>query len=180
LCAWRTCAKKLATDVQRLDSMGETSCQDILSRLLVDPMLKQDDYIKAKLVETAWKYTQFYGGGGHLMGQIIMWCIANRVRAGWGSWLQMLDGIEQFAAENAVPPLKHPSVWDASFVKMLHVVDGIYDGSMPDAAKGGLYWADLSKIERSWFLEKIVQAKDDDGIPRHHRVVDMNSFSVWR
>lgn len=142
-------------------------------------MLTQDNYIKAKLVETGWRYAQFYGGG-HLAGQIVMGCIANRVRAGWGSWLQMLDGLDQFAAENTIPPLKHPSVWEPSFIKLLHTVDGIFDQSIQDLSKGGLYWADLSKIDRTWFLEKIVQAKDADGVPRHKRVNDMNTFCVWK
>jgi hypothetical protein len=142
-------------------------------------MLKQDDYIKAKLVETGWRFAVSYGGG-HMAGQLVMWCIANRVRAGWGSWLQMLDAVENFMAENAIPALKHPSVWDAAFIKLLHVVDGIYDGSIPDLSKGGLYWADLGKIERTWFLDKIVQAKDADGLPAHRRVVDMNTLCVWR
>jgi hypothetical protein len=143
-------------------------------------VLKQDDYIKAKLVELGWRFTQYYGNGGHIAGQIVMGCIANRVRAGWGSWLQMLDGVEQFMAENVVPPLKHPSVWDPAFIKLLHVVDGIYDGSIPNPAKDGFYWADLGKIDRVWFLEKIVQAKDGEGMPRHKRVVDMNAFCVWK
>jgi hypothetical protein len=142
-------------------------------------VLKQDDYIKAKLVELGWRYATFYGGG-HLVGQMVMWCIANRVRAGWGSWLQMIDNVGMTIAENEIPPLKHPSVWDAAFVKLLHVVDGIHDGSMPDLSKGGTYWADLSKIERPWFRDKIVQARKPDGELVHPRVVDMNSFSIWR
>jgi hypothetical protein len=142
-------------------------------------VLKQDDYIKAKLVEIGWRYASKYGGG-HLMGQLVMWCTANRVRAGWGSWLQMIDNLPPTLAENELPPLKHPSVWDAVFVKLLHVVDGIYDGSMPDLSKGGVYWGVLGQIERPWFLEKIVQARNVDGELVHQRVVDMNSFSVWR
>ena len=113
-----------------------------------------------------------------------MHCLANRVRVGWGSWLQVIDRIPIFSAENEVPTFEHPSVWDPSFVKLLHAVEGIYDGSTPDLSRGALYFADLRKIERDWFKTKIIQArKIDEGsgseVPVHQRVSDMNSLSFW-
>lgn len=112
-----------------------------------------------------------------------MFTLANRVRVGWGSWLHVIDSVPKFMAENELPPVEHPSVWEPGFVKLLHSVDGIYDGSIPDKSKGALYWADLQSIERDWFREKVVQAKqeDDNGslVPVHKRVVDMGSLSFW-
>ena len=140
-------------------------------------MLKQDDYIKSRLVEVGWRFGKRYGG--HMAGQLVMHAIANRVRVGWGSWLQVIDSIPNVMAEENLPPLEHPSVWEPAFVKLLHAVDGIYDGSVHDLSKGALYWGDLQSIERAWFKEKIIQAKDDEGAPLHHRVVDMNSLSFW-
>lgn len=146
-------------------------------------MLKQDDFIKAKLVELGWRFSQSYGGG-HLAGQLVMHVLANRFRTGWGSWLSILDRVPVFMAEKELPKLEYPSVWEPVFVKLLHVVDGVYDGSTPDLSKGALYWGDLGKIESSWFLEKIVQAKKEDQngdlVPVHPRVNDMNSLSFWR
>lgn len=141
-------------------------------------MLKQEDYIKAQLVEMSYRFGKKYGG--YVAGQLIMCAIANRVRCGWGSWLQMLDRVPVYMAENSLPELEHPSVWDAGFVKLLHSVDGIYDGSTPDMSKGALYWADLAHVERDWFKEKVIQAKNEDGTPVHPRVVDMGSLSFWR
>lgn len=140
-------------------------------------MLKQDDYIKGRLVEMGWRFGKKYGG--HMAGQLVMSTIANRVRVGWGSWLQCIDHVPIFMAENELPKLEHPSVWEPGFVKMLHAVDGIFDGSTPDLSKGALYWADLSNIERPWFKEKIVQPRKENGEPVHQRVVDMNSLSFW-
>jgi hypothetical protein len=140
-------------------------------------MLKQDDYIKSRLIEVGWRFGKNYGG--HMAGQLVMHALANRVRLGWGSWLQVIDNVPNFMAEENLPPLEHPSVWEPAFVKLLHAVDGIYDGSTPDLSKGALYWADLQHVERPWFKEKIIQAKKDDGAPAHHRIVDMNSLSFW-
>ena len=146
--------------------------------------LKQDDYIKGKIVELGWRFCQSYIGAGHVAGEMIMHTLANRYRNGWGNWLQIIDRVPSFMAENELPPLVHPSLWDATFVKLLQTVDGVFDGSVPDKAKGALYWGDLSKIERPWFLERIVQAMklDQNGcpIPAHSRVANTNGLCFWQ
>ena len=141
-------------------------------------MLKQDSYVQGKLVEMGWRFGQNYAGG-HIAGEMVMHALANRVRCGWGTWLQVIDNIPTFMAEIAIPELKHPSVWEPAFVKLLHSVDGIFDGSVPDKTNGGLFWCDLGRIQRPWFLEKIVQARNGEGEPQHKRVADMNSLSFW-
>jgi hypothetical protein len=69
-------------------------------------------------------------------------------------------------------------------VKLLHVVDSVFDGSIPDKSKGALYWGDLAKIERPWFLEKIVQGWTENfegvKIPAHQRVATMNGLNFWK
>jgi len=146
--------------------------------------LKQDDYVKGKLVEMGWRFSQSYVGAGHIAGQMIMHTLANRVRNGWGSWLQVIDRLPAFMAENELPPLEHPSIWEPTFVKLLQSVDGIFDGSIPDMAKGAQYWGDLAKIERSWFLDKIVRAEqlDQNGcpVPVHLRVANTNGLCFWK
>ena len=113
-----------------------------------------------------------------MAGQLVMHTLANRVRVGWGSWLQVIDTIPKYMAENEMPKLDHPSVWSPEFVKLLHTVEGVHEGSTPDLAKGALYWCDLNRIERPWFNEKIVQAENDG--TRVHRVVNnMNSLTFW-
>lgn len=146
-------------------------------------MLKQDDYVKGRLVEMGWRFGQSYAGG-HVAGEMVMQTIANRVRVGWGSWLQIIDRIPVFMAEKELPKLEHPSIWEPNFVKLLHVVDGVFDGSIPDKSKGALYWGDLARIEQPWFLEKIVQAKKENfegvEIPAHQRVATLNGLSFWQ
>ena len=142
-------------------------------------MLKADDFIKSKLVETGWRFGQSYAGG-HIAAQMVMNTLANRFRLGWGPWLQIIEGIPNFMAENELPPITYPSIWDGAFIKLLHAVDGIFDGSAQDLSKGALYWADLRKIERPWFQQRILDARKEDGLPAHTRVADMNSLSFWK
>lgn len=145
-------------------------------------MLKQDSFIQAKLVELGWRFSQSYGGG-HLAGQLVMHTLANRFRVGWGTWLSVLDRVPLFMAEKELPPLVYPNIWEPVFVKLLHCVDGIYDGSTPDLSKGALYWAQLGKIENSWFQQKILDARKEDHngdlVPVHQRVCDMNNVGFW-
>lgn len=141
-------------------------------------MLKQDSYVQAKLVEMGWRWSQAYTGG-HISGQLVMQTLANRVRCGWGSWLQIIDGVPKFMAENEMPKLEHGSIWQPEFVKLLHAVEGIHNGSVQDLTHGALYFADLNHIERPWFMDKIIQARDEDGVPQHKRVTDMGSFCFW-
>ena len=114
-----------------------------------------------------------YGQGGHLLAELVMSCIMNRVRHGHGTLLEVIDRIPLYAAEHEIPT-GTPIVWDPVFMKLLHSVEGIFDGTL-DTAKGGLYWADLRHIETEFFKEKILKNPDE-----HPRIVDMNSFSVFR
>lgn len=146
-------------------------------------MLKQDDFVKAQLVAVGWRFGQSYSGG-YLAAQMVMNVLGNRFRVGWGSWLECVENVSVHMAENELPPLKFPSLWDQNFVKILHSVDAAYDGTLEDSTKGALYWGDLSRIERPWFKEKIIQAKKEDAngslVPVHPRVADMNSLSFWK
>jgi hypothetical protein len=134
-------------------------------------MLRQDDFQKAQLVVTMWRHGREYGG--HLASCMIGSCLANRVRLGWGSWLEVLDRIPNFAATTEMPT-GTPQIWSPEFVRLLHEVEAIYDGTV-DHAKGAVYWADTRRIETPFFREKIM------GQPESHpRVVDMNTLVLFR
>ena len=142
-------------------------------------MLKIEDVQQAKIIELGWRYGQSYGGG-YISGQMVMSVFMNRVKCGWGNHLNVMTNILPFAAEMELPPLVYPSAWDGNFVKLLHVVSGVFDGSIPDMSKGALYFCDLNKIERTWFKEKIVDSTKDDGQRQHPIVACMNSLSFFR
>jgi hypothetical protein len=143
-------------------------------------MLTHDSFVKAKLVEMGWRFSQSYSGG-YLAGIMVMSVIANRFRLGWGSWLEIIQRIPEHMAENTIPEAVYPSVWDAGFVKLLHAVDGVYDGSAQDITKGALYWADLTKIDRSWFKSKILDAVNErTGLRQHQMISQMNSLAFFK
>lgn len=135
-------------------------------------MLRQDDAQKAKLVEVGWLYGREFGG--HLASCVIMSCIANRQRLGWGSWLDIIAGIPSKAA-TIEQPVGVPSVWEPNYVRLLHEVESIFDGSK-DYANGAVYWADTAKpIDNPWFAEKIL-----GNLENHPKVGDMNSLMWFR
>jgi len=146
-------------------------------------VLKIEEIQQTKLVEIGWSFGQSYGGG-HLAGQMIMHCLANRQRAGWGDWLSVIAKVPYFMAENQLPPVEWPDRWNGSFVKLCHIVGGVFDGSVPDMSKGALYWADLTRIERPWFKSKIVDPIKEDGPQagqrQHPAVANLNSLTFFR
>lgn len=135
-------------------------------------MLRQDDYVKSQLVNIGWWCGKEYGG--YMPSMMIMGCVANRVRAGWGSWLEVLERLPHFAAEK-IEPNGFPSIWDSSFIRLLHEVDAIYDGSGIDMSKGALYWCDLRRIENPWFSENILKKPEI-----HPKIADCNSLALFR
>lgn len=144
------------------------------------PLLKTEDFFKSHLVTLAWRFGQSYNGG-YVAGQMVMSTLANRQRAGWGSWGEIIERVPTFMAETELPDFKYPNVWEPSFVKLCHVVDGVFDGSALDLSKGALYFCDLNKIEREWFKTKIVDAvSEETGLRSHPIVANMNSLSFFR
>lgn len=133
-------------------------------------MQRFDDVVKSELALTAWRHGQTYGG--HSAGLMVAHCLRNRQQKGWNNWLGVIESIPKFSA-TLDQPAGMPTQWDRNFLKILSAIDGIFDNTTKDIVNGGLYWADLRKIESGWFLEKIARSTD------HHRVADMNTLVFW-
>lgn len=134
-------------------------------------MLRQDDYIKSQLVKYGWQAGREYGG--HLAACMIMSCLANRQRHGWGSWTEVLENIPKFSA-SLEQPSGTPQIWSPEFVKLLHEVDSIFDGTQ-DYAKDAFYWADTRRIDNPWFKEHITSHMDI-----HPIVGNMNTLTLFK
>jgi len=105
---------------------------------------------------------------------MVMSCLANRQRLGWGNWLEIIDTIPNYSA-TIEQPSGTPQIWEPNFIRLLHEVEAIYDGSK-DYAKGAVYWFDSAKgVQNPWFQEKILNNKED-----HPKVGDMNSLMLFR
>lgn len=96
----------------------------------------------------------------------------NRVRLGWGNVLEVIDSIPKFAATTEMPT-GTPSIWEPNFVRLLHEVEGIFDGTR-DHAKGATFWCDTRFIDTPFFKEKILNNPD------HPRVGEMNTLALFR
>ena len=136
-------------------------------------MLRQDDFLKSQLVLFAWRHGKPFGG--HLASEAIMNVIANRVKLGWGTWI---DVLAEAPLKCAVleQPADIPHVWSPEFTRLLHIVDGVFDSSTKDLSNGALYWFDSSKpVTNEWFKEKIVGE-----LAIHKKCADMNSLLFLR
>jgi len=133
-------------------------------------VLRQDDFQKSQLVLTGWRWGKQYGG--HLAACMIMSCLMNRVRLGWGTVLEVLDKIPNFAATTEMPT-GTPAIWEPGFVRLLHEVEGIYDGTN-DHSNGALYWCDTRDVSTPFFKEKILGQSEV-----HRRVMEMNTLALF-
>ena len=103
---------------------------------------------------------------------MIMSCLMNRVRLGWGSVLEVLDKVPNFAATTEMPT-GTPPIWEPGFVRLLHEVESIYDGTS-DHSNGALYWCDTRDVSTSFFKEKILGQSNI-----HRRVMEMNTLALF-
>ena len=103
-----------------------------------------------------------------------MSCLATRQKVGWGSWMEIIDAIPSRSA-TIEQPTGVPSIWEPNFVRLLHEVESISDGSK-DYGNGALYWFDSAKpVTNPWFAEKILGDK-----VAHPVVGNMNSLMLLR
>ena len=118
-----------------------------------------ENYIKGCIVrfvvEEAWSY-----GGIDCMCAVAQ-VLANRVKAGWGDWKDVIANAHGYIGTVVdVPDVEHR---DAMFRQMLAAVDGIYHGTSEDLVSihddrgftPALYYANLNQLDRKWFRESI-------------------------
>lgn len=134
-------------------------------------MLRQDDFQKSQLVLKGWQWGKPYGG--HLAACMVMSVLMNRVRLGWGkNVLDIIDRIPAFAATTTMPT-GTPEIWEPNFVRLLHEVESIYDGTQ-DYSKGALFWCDTRDVTTPFFKEKILGDNKT-----HKRVMEMNTLAFF-
>lgn len=132
---------------------------------------RTDEYIRSHMLFTAWKYGQHYGGTPAMTN--ILHVLKNRQKAGWGTYLHILDTVEKW---HAAPPktTQHPDVWDRRFLALWNEIDSICDDTKRDTTNGALFWGDLTDVQSDWFLEKVCRN------PERVRCADMSSLTFFR
>lgn len=123
-----------------------------------------ENFIKAKLVQLAAREAYHHGGTNGMCA--VAQVIYNRVQAGWGEWLAVIDSADRYTGTVTEGVKFDPK--DMTFRRMLVLIDDIYYGTAEshvniDTERGiakSLYYANLNDLNRPWFRENILSDRD--------------------
>jgi len=134
--------------------------------------MTQKDVDRVMLV----RYAAFEAGPRGSLEQMkaICYCLRNRVRAGWGEWMDVIGTADEFRANepNELIRIDHNT---RIYQRLLHDVDDIYFGhSSSDFGEGKtledtlcekerpcFYWLFLDRPMRQWFKDNIISDKQN-------------------
>jgi hypothetical protein len=101
----------------------------------------------------------------------ICYCLRNRVRAGWGEWMDVIETADEHRANepNELVRIDHNG---RAYQRLLHEVDDIYFGHSSNYGDGRtledtlcekerpcFYWMFLNRPTRQWFKDTIASDK---------------------
>jgi hypothetical protein len=146
-----------------------------------------DTFVKAQLALLCWRNAP--AGKPFTSMKALAFLVRNRVKAGWmgGDWLAVIAEDPAYAAHvpngqyySSMAPHTRldsfPDLRNDLFQRFLWEVDRVYDGTAGDTmTEGALWWAELDKIDRPWFLEHIARRPED-----HPRVAQVVTLTLWR
>ena len=139
-----------------------------------------ENYIKGRLLDYSVDEAYHYGGTDCMLA--VAQVIANRVKAGWGEWKLVLDTAPNYVG-TIVKSTTSVDPKDLTFRRMLSMIDDVYQGTADDSNVNieddrgrlpALYYADLSKIDRKWFIDNVTQNLD-----RHPRLATVGPLSFF-
>ena len=119
--------------------------------------MRSADVIKVQLFLTAYRESN---GKCGLYGEIVAWCLANRVRRNMGTWVETLANVPKYRANEPDPVPDMPNLWDPNVVKLMQAVDGIYNNAGLDHSNGGLFYCFTEKGTSPWFREFVIEGKE--------------------
>lgn len=136
-----------------------------------------ENYIKAQLVRFA--VDEAYHEGAASVVLAVAQVLKNRVDAGWGDWLEVIESAPNYVGTiRSVLPKFDPR--DVLFRKILLSIDDIYygiadDGDVNFGEQKSLYYAELHSINREWFMDNILS--DLENHPRIAKVGQLDFFA---
>lgn len=135
-----------------------------------------ENYIKAQLVRFA--VDEAYHEGSSIVVLAIAQVLKNRVDAGWGDWMQVIETAPNFTGTVRSKPKLDPQ--DVMFRKILIGIDDIYygiadDGDVNNDEYKSLYYAELHNINRAWFKDNVLN--DLESHPRIAKVGQIDFFA---
>lgn len=132
--------------------------------------MTQKDVDRVMLV----RYAAFEAGPRGSLEQMkaICYCLRNRVRAGWGEWMEVIETADETRANepNELIRIDHNG---RAYQRLLHDVDDIYFGhgsfedgttledSLCEKERPCFYWMFLERPMRQWFKDNIAGDKEN-------------------
>lgn len=111
--------------------------------------------------------------------KVVCYCLRNRVRAGWGDWLEVIEHADESAAHESQQKV-YLDAQSRSYQMLLQAVDDIYyaqppaetsygqkvdldaqGDSLESAVGTSMYWRFLDRPLRLWFQKNVVDQKQD-------------------
>jgi hypothetical protein len=139
-----------------------------------------ENYIKARLVSFVIAEGYRYGGTDTMLA--IAQVIKNRVEAGWGDWLTVIETAPQYAGTVHAPqPPIEPR--DLTFRKLLAEIDNVYYGTADDSAVNvegedgkavSLYYCEMHNLNRDWFRQNVTA-----NLQEHPRIAQVSQLTFF-
>jgi hypothetical protein len=137
--------------------------------------MTHNDSQKALLVHFAVREVGATGGLEQM--KVVCYCLRNRVRAGWGDWMEVMEHADEASAHDA-GPRSYIDPQNRNYQMLLQAIDDLYyaqpqtenwngvkidqdaQGETLESAVGtALYWRFLKRPLRPWFQANIVDQK---------------------
>lgn len=121
-----------------------------------------DTYIRAQMARFAIEEGARHGGTRNMLA--IAYVLRNRVFAGWGDWVQVVQraGEKRANAANGwvvaeIPNLRHPDVRI-----LLNQIDAIYtQADVQDLTGGALFYVEPNLPMAPWFKTEVLNRSED-------------------
>lgn len=129
-------------------------------------------YIRAMLARTAVEHGARYGGVNNMLA--VAMTLRNRVFAGWGTWIDVIEGVAK-RPTNLNMPLEDAAavIKSGNGRVLLNQIDQIYSRpDIQDLTDGALFWVNPSFEIAPWFKAEVMDRHQD-----HKRVAHIGP--VW-
>lgn len=131
-----------------------------------------ETYVRAEIARVALENGARYGGINNMLGVAMV--LRNRVFAGWGSWIDVIEQVATRPTNLNIPRGDVTSVLKSNTGRnLLNQVDAIYSRvDIEDITGGALFWVDPSFLVADWFKLEVLNRQEN-----HPRVAHIGP--VW-